>query len=125
MGATAFVIAEFLQVAYTDVVLAALLPAVFYYYLLYRQVDRYAAAHGLVGEPRETLPPLGDSLLHSWPLLAPLGVLIWFLFYLGYSPGKAALYSAGAAYALHVIRSAARRAARVIPRDPAGTAARR
>ena len=50
MGATAFVIAEFLQVAYSDVVIAALLPAVFYYLLLYRQVDRYAAAHGLVGE---------------------------------------------------------------------------
>lgn len=115
MGATAFVIAEFLQVAYTDVVLAALLPAVFYYYLLYRQVDRYAAAHGLAGEPREHLPPVGRSLIDSWPLLAPIGVLIWFLFYLGYSPGKAALYSAGAAYLLHVIR-APRDFLHVIPR---------
>lgn len=114
MGATAFVIAEFLQVAYTDVVIAALLPAVFYYFLLYRQVDRYAAAHGLVGEPRETLPPIGRSVLDSWPLIAPIGVLIWFLFYLGYSPGKAALYSAGAAYALHVLRKPGD-ALRVIP----------
>ncbi|MCG6856981.1 MAG: TRAP transporter fused permease subunit [Salaquimonas sp.] len=104
MGATAFVIAEFLQVAYTDVVLAALLPAVFYYYLLYRQVDRYSAANGLVGEPRENLPLLRTSLINSWPLIAPLGVLMWFLFHLGYSPGKAALYSAAAAYVLHVIR---------------------
>ena len=115
MGATAFVIAEFLQVAYTDVVLAALLPAAFYYYLLYRQVDRYSAAHGLEGEPRENLPPLRKSLINSWPLLAPLGVLMWFLFYLGYSPGKAALYSAGAAYLLHVIR-APRDFLAVIPR---------
>ncbi len=114
MGATAFVIAEFLQVAYTDVVLAALLPAAFYYFLLYRQVDRYAAAHGLLGEPRESLPTLRRSLIESWPLLAPLGVLIWFLFYLGYSPGKAALYSAGAAYLLHVIRKP-REVLRVIP----------
>ena len=115
MGATAFVIAEFLQVPYTEVVLAALLPAVFYYFLLYRQVDRYAAAHGLMGEPRENLPPIGRSLLNSWPLIAPIGVLVWFLFYLGYSPGKAALYSAGAAYLLHVIR-APRDVLRVIPR---------
>ncbi len=115
MGATAFVIAEFLQVAYSDVVIAALLPALFYYLLLYRQVDRYAAAHGLVGASRETLPKLGRSLLASWPLIAPLGVLIWFLFYLGYSPGKAALYSAGAAYVLHVIR-APRDVLRVVPR---------
>jgi TRAP transporter 4TM/12TM fusion protein len=114
MGATAFVIAEFLQVPYTTVVGAALLPAVFYYFLLYRQVDRYAAAQGIEGVPREELPRFGHALRHSWPLLAPLGVLIWFLFVLGYSPGKAALYSAGAAYALHVLR-APRRALEVIP----------
>lgn len=103
MGATAFVIAEFLQVSYTEVVIAALLPAIFYYYLLYRQVDRYAAHHGIEGEPRENLPRMRDALRGSWPLLAPLGVLIWFLFVLGYSPGKAALYSAAAALVLHVV----------------------
>ncbi|MFV0243827.1 MAG: TRAP transporter permease [Qingshengfaniella sp.] len=103
MGATAFVIAEFLQVGYSDVVIAAFLPALFYYYLLYRQVDRYAAAHGILGEPRDTLPKVGAALKGAWPLLAPLGVLIWFLFVLGYSPGKSALYSAGAALALHMV----------------------
>ncbi|MEZ5935948.1 MAG: TRAP transporter fused permease subunit [Alphaproteobacteria bacterium] len=114
MGATAFVIAEFLQVPYTDVVIAALLPAVFYYLLLYRQVDRYAAVNGLAGAARDSLPPLGRSLLGSWPLLAPLGVLMWFLFHLGYSPGKSALYSAAAAYALHVV-TAPRHALSVVP----------
>lgn len=103
MGATAFVIAEFLQVPYVQVVIAAALPAFFYYYLLYRQVDRYAAAHGLEGAPRASLPPVWPAIRASWPLLAPLGVLIWFLFGLGYSPGRAALYSAGAAYALHLV----------------------
>ncbi|MBS0124983.1 TRAP transporter permease [Thetidibacter halocola] len=103
MGATAFVIAEFLQVPYTDVVLAATLPAFFYYFLLYRMIDRYAAAHGLAGEPREALPKLRTALLGAWPLIAPIAILIWFLFYLGYSPGKAALYSAGAAFALFAV----------------------
>lgn len=103
MGATAFVIAEFLQVPYTDVVLAAALPAFFYYYLLYRQVDRFAAHNGILGEPRESLPPFLPTLVRSWPLLLPLGILIWFLFFLGYSPGKSALYSAGAALALHFV----------------------
>lgn len=105
MGATAFVIAEFLQVGYGDVVIAAFLPALFYYYLLYRQVDRFAVAHGIAGEPREALPKPGAALLGAWPLLAPLGVLIWFLFVLGYGPGKAALYSALAALALNLIRA--------------------
>ena len=114
MGATAFVIAEFLQVAYTEVVAAALLPAVFYYYLLYRQVDRYAAAHGIHGTPRDELPSFRTALLHSWPLLVPLGVLMWFLFYLGYSPGKSALYAAGAAFVLSLV-TAPDRTLRAIP----------
>lgn len=100
MGATAFVIAEFLQVAYTEVVAAALLPAVIYYYLLYRVVDRFAAANGIEGAPRDELPDLRAALARSWPLLVPLGILIYFLFFRGFSPGKSALYSAGAAFAL-------------------------
>lgn len=103
MGATAFVIAEFLQVSYATVVLAALLPAVAYYLMLYLQVDRYAAVHGLVGVDRSELPPIGPVLAKSWPLLLPLGVLMYFLFGLGYAPGKAALYSAFASYALYLV----------------------
>ena len=105
MGATAFVIAEFLQVPYTDVVLAAAIPAFFYYFLLYRMIDRYAAANGLAGEPREALPKLRTALLGAWPLIAPIAILIWFLFHLGYSPGKAALYSAGAAFVMFALTS--------------------
>lgn len=98
MGATAFVIAEFLQVSYAEVVLAALLPAIAYYVMLYLQVDRYAAVNGIEGEPRETLPKIGKSLIAAWPLIMPLSVLMYFLFGLGYSAGKAALYSAIVAY---------------------------
>src|SRR5690606_9965253 len=103
MGATAFVIAEFLQVSYAEVALAAVLPAAAYYLMLYLQVDRYAAAHGLVGVDRAELPPIGSALAKAWPLLLPLGVLMYFLFGLGYAPGKAALYSAGASYALYLV----------------------
>ena len=103
MGATAFIIAEFLQISYTEVIIAALLPAAFYYILLYRQVDSYAAANGLVGEPRDTLPRRIDALRGSWPLVLPMGVLMYFLFWLGYSPGKSALYASFAAIALYAI----------------------
>ena len=103
MGATAFIIAEFLQISYAEVVVAALLPAAFYYLLLYRQVDSYAAANGLHGEPRESLPRLGAALKGSTPLIVPLGVLMYFLFWLGYAPGKSALYASGAALVLYVL----------------------
>jgi TRAP transporter 4TM/12TM fusion protein len=106
MGATAFVIAEFLQVPYAHVVLAALLPAAAYYLMLYLQVDRYAAVHGLEGTPRSELPALRASLISAWPLLLPLGVLIYFLFWLGYQPGRAALYSAFICYLLYFVTAA-------------------
>jgi TRAP transporter 4TM/12TM fusion protein len=125
MGATAFIIAEFLQVSYATVAYAAILPAAAYYLMLYIQVDRYAAAHGLEGEDRSGLPKTSASLKRAWPLLAPLGVLMYFLFWLGYSPGKSAIYAAGISYGLFLI-SAPRQALRLsvlgsIARDSAAT----
>ena len=56
MGATAFVIAQFLNVSYAEVAVAAIIPAVLYYVGLFMQVDSYAARHGLKGIPRAELP---------------------------------------------------------------------
>ena len=58
MGATAFVIAQFLNVSYGEVALAAAIPAALYYLGLFMQVDAYAARHGLKGLPRAELPRL-------------------------------------------------------------------
>ena len=49
MGATAFVIAQFLNVSYAEVAVAAIIPAVLYYVGLFMQVDAYAARHNLEG----------------------------------------------------------------------------
>ncbi len=56
MGATAFVIAQFLNVSYAEVALAAIIPAALYYVGLFMQVDAYAARHNLKGLPRAELP---------------------------------------------------------------------
>ena len=50
MGATAFVMAQFLNVSYAEVALAAAIPALLYYFGLFMQVDAYAARHGLKPE---------------------------------------------------------------------------
>ena len=47
MGATAFIIAEFLEVPYSEVIKAALLPAIIYFFVLFLQVDGLAARFGL------------------------------------------------------------------------------
>ncbi len=104
MGATAFIIAEFLEVPYSDVVIAAAVPAFMYYLVLFLQVDSIAKRYGLSGLPREELPKAGAVLSDGWIFLAPLAILIYFLFGLGYNPGKSALFSAFALFLLGIYR---------------------
>lgn len=94
MGATAFLIAEFLQVPYSDVVMAAAIPAAIYYLVLFLQVDLIAAREGLHGLPKSELPSIWRVLARGWVYLVPIGLLIWLLFWQGYQPGKSALYAA-------------------------------
>lgn len=66
MGATAFVIAQYLNVSYAEVALAAIIPASLYYIGLFMQVDAYAARHGLKGLKREELPSLWATIKEGW-----------------------------------------------------------
>ena len=59
MGATAFVIAQFLNISYAEVAVAAIIPAALYYLALFTQVDAYAARNNLKGLSRAELPALG------------------------------------------------------------------
>ena len=58
MGAAAFLMAEFLQVPYRDVAIAAALPALLYYYALFIQADLLAAKTGLTSIQGPDIPPL-------------------------------------------------------------------
>ena len=81
MGATAFVIAQFLNVSYADVALAAIIPAVLYYVGLFMQVDSYAARHGLKGIPRSELPRFMDTIKDGWYYIFVIALLIVMLLY--------------------------------------------
>jgi len=81
MGATAFVMAQFLNVSYAEVVLAAVIPAALYYAGLFMQVDAYAARHGLVGIPRAELPSLRETLREGWYYVFVIVLLIVMLLY--------------------------------------------
>jgi TRAP transporter 4TM/12TM fusion protein len=104
MGATAFLIAEFLQVSYVEVVLAALVPAVLYYVCLFLQVDAIAARYGLHGLPRSELPKAGPLIRTGWIFLIPLAVLIYLLFGRGFDPALSALAAAATLFVLSTIR---------------------
>ena len=61
MGASAFIMAEFLQVSYGTVCIAAAIPAVLYYACLFIHVDLEAAKHGIGGVELDEAPSLGDD----------------------------------------------------------------
>ena len=104
MGATAFIIAEFLEVPYIDVVIAAAIPAALYYLVLFLQVDAIAARFGLLGLPKSELPRVFSVLISGWVFLIPLGVLLYFLFGLGYNPGLSAMYAATSLFVLYLLK---------------------
>jgi TRAP transporter 4TM/12TM fusion protein len=79
MGATAFVMASFLGVPYTTVVLAALVPSLLYYLGLFIQIDGYAARRGLRGLPRAELPSVARTLAEGWQYIFVFVLLVWML----------------------------------------------
>jgi TRAP transporter 4TM/12TM fusion protein len=79
MGATAFVMASFLGVPYTTVVLAAIVPSLLYYFGLFVQIDGYAARRGLRGLPRAELPSVRGTLADGWQYLFVFVLLVWML----------------------------------------------
>ena len=79
MGATAFVIAQFLGVSYAEVAAAAVIPALLYYFGLFMQVDAYAARHGLEGLPRAELPSLSKTFREGWYYVFVIVLLVYML----------------------------------------------
>ncbi len=76
MGATAFVIAQFLNVSYAEVAVAAIIPAALYYLGLFMQVDSYAARHGLAGIPRAELPSVWVTIKQGWYYIFVIVLLV-------------------------------------------------
>ncbi len=105
MGATAFLIAEFLELSYIEVVAAALVPAVLYYVCLFLQVDAIAARYELHGLPRSELPKALPLFRSGWVFLLPLAVLVWLLFGRGYEPALSALAAVLTLFMLTILRS--------------------
>jgi TRAP transporter 4TM/12TM fusion protein len=90
MGAASFVMAEFLGIPYSHVMIAAAIPAIFYYGALFAAIHFNASRAGLRGLPKHELPKLRVVLLSSGHLLAPV-VTIFALLLDGYTATYAAL----------------------------------
>ena len=95
MGASAFLMATFLEIGYGEVVLAALFPAVLYYVALFIQADLRAARAGIDRVPEESIPRAGRVMRAGWAFPLPFVVLIVALFWWNYPADKAGLVAIG------------------------------
>jgi len=90
MGAAAFIIAEFLGLSYTDVVIAAAIPAVVSYLALFYIVHLEAKKLGLKGEDPSNLPPKWATFISGLHFLIPVAYLMYVLIVLRQSAQMAA-----------------------------------
>lgn len=104
MGAAAFIMAEFLEVPYTTIVIAAIFPALLHYTGVFAVVHLMARRLDLQGLAADLLPKFKDVWKDGWANLIPLVALLVVLFS-GYTP----YMSAFCGISLTVIAGAARR----------------
>ncbi len=82
MGATAFVMASFLNISYVTVAIAAIVPSLLYFFGLFMQIDAHAARDNLQGLPKEELPKIGEVFRDGWYFIAVFAALIWMLVFM-------------------------------------------
>ena len=100
MGVVAFVMADFLQIPYSAVVVAALVPSLLYFVALFIQADLEAARLGITRVEESQIPRLLGVLATGWIFLLPFAVLIYVLFALNKEAEEAAMYAAGTVFVL-------------------------
>src|SRR5690625_1227286 len=85
MGAVAFIMAETINVPYVEIVKAAIIPALLYFFTVFITVHLEAGRKGLDGLPKDECPNPWTAVARNWYLLIPLIGLVVLLFS-GYTP---------------------------------------
>jgi TRAP transporter 4TM/12TM fusion protein len=90
MGAAAFLMAELLQIPYSDVAIAAVVPSLLFYGALVVQADLEAARLGIARTPPEEIPPAATvwSGMHFGVSFA---VLMYTMFWMNWQPERSGL----------------------------------
>ncbi len=90
MGIAAFLMADFLGVPYSKIMIAGIIPAALYYLASYLTIDFMAARSGVKGITSNKR--IGDVLRSKGHLVLPLFAVVYGLGIEGVSPIRAALY---------------------------------
>lgn len=90
MGAGAFVMVELTGTPYTQIIAAAILPALLYFVVVWFGIDAYARRYDLRGLPADQQPAASEVLVTSAFFMVPFTVLLGAMFCAGYTPQYAA-----------------------------------
>lgn len=96
LGAAAFVMAEMIGVPYFEIVIATIIPALLYYFAIFRVIDMEAIRLSLRGLSLSEVPPLKRIMSERGHMLLPLVVMITALVGFHLSPKLAGLYALAA-----------------------------
>jgi TRAP transporter 4TM/12TM fusion protein len=107
MGAGAFLMAEFTQTPYLEIVKIAFIPAVLYFFSVILFVHFEAQKEGIWGLPKEQLPHIGQTVREGIHFIIPVAILIAVLV-MNYSPMMAGFVSILAVYGTALIRKRSR-----------------
>jgi TRAP transporter 4TM/12TM fusion protein len=86
MGAGAFVMVELTGVPYTSVMAAAILPAILFFFAVWMGINAYASRYDLRPINASEQPSRRDVVITSAFFLVPFSVLLWGMFWIGFTP---------------------------------------
>ncbi|XVH31261.1 TRAP transporter permease [Haloferacaceae archaeon DSL9] len=95
MGAGAFIMAAWTDFSYVEIIAAATIPAILYFFCVGMAVHFRAKKEGLEGVPKADLPDSRGLLKRKFYYLAPIFVLVYMLVV-----GRTAIYAGSVAIAL-------------------------
>jgi len=93
MGASAFLMADFLNVPYMYIACCAAIPALLYYFSLFVAVDLEAAKMGISGMKKEYIPNLRKVMKKGWYHCISIAVLVYLMAVPQWTATKAAFWA--------------------------------
>lgn len=107
MGAAAFIMASYTNTPYSQIMLAAIIPAVLYFLGVFLGVHFESKKHGIIGVPKSQLPSFRKLMMERGYLILPL-VVIFYTLLSGKTPMRAALIGIFVAFLVSLVRKETR-----------------
>jgi TRAP transporter 4TM/12TM fusion protein len=79
MGTAAFLMADFTGIPYGTIAVAAIFPALLYYFSIFLAVHSHAKIAGLKPSVQAGAPGFVTVVLHNWYFFVPIFLLVWFV----------------------------------------------